>query len=362
MGGQPLRLYNNIMATGNPLLGTLRRSVGDVTFYRRNGEQVSRARIRKIANPRSDAQTISRLALSTATKTAQHLRNLVNHSFQGIKYGQTSVNHFTSMLAKEVRSYMESALAAGSSAAPYGTAPILPYTAGGVACGAKMLISSGDLPGMPYELMPSSPWGLLVGNNGIVGDLSDAFSFGDFESIFGVPSSTQITIVVGAPVELDYISEVELYYGVRFGYIRINFRQDADPAAALFTQVAEGGYSFTNAVVDWGRTSPKVADLRFTTSQGRLIAFTGDPGARMDPTGNFAAGDVCLAGIITSRYENNAWRRSTTRLVQTNKTVSQTAAAWESNYGVNDVVSVMELAAPQKSATEDMYLNKEPNA
>lgn len=352
------------MAKGNPLLGTLRRSIGDVTFYRRDGEQISRARIRKIGNPRTDAQTIRRLAFSSASKTAQHLRGIVDHSFQGLKYGQTSVNHFVSMLAKDIGSSIETALI-DPSTAPYGTAPVLPYAAAGVAAGAKMLISSGDLPGLPFSFLSSSPYGWLIGNAVSQDiDLSEQYPT-NFESIFGVPITDQLTFVFGAPVELDYISESELFYGVRFAIGRINFKPlDEIADLELFANFESAdGATFNESVIDMTRSDAAlVRGLKFTTSQQRLVTFGGTTSNRLDPTGTFAAGDVCLAGIIVSRFESGVWRRSTTRLLQTPKTVAGTAVAWEQNYGVNDVRDVIELSVPSRRESETEYLNKEPNA
>lgn len=347
------------MAKGNPLLGTLRRSIGDVTFFRRNGEQISRARVRQIANPRTDAQTIRRLAFSSASKTAQQLRGIVDHSFQGIKYGQTSVNHFVSRLAKEIGSFMEGAVV-DPSTVPFGTAPVLPYAAGGVAAGAKALISSGDLPGLPFAFT-GSPGGFSIGNN--IGTTPlDSYGMGAFGDILGVPSTDQWTFVMGAPVELDYISETKLFYGVRFAVCRVNFVQGV--TGNIFNETEQSGvYQFNEDIIDINRSTADIAyNLYFTTSQGRIIVFAGTATDRKDPTGTFAAGDVCLAACITSRFENNAWRRSTTRLIQNPKTITQSAVSFEQNYGYNDIMSTIELSVPSKKAAEDRYLNKEPNA
>lgn len=350
------------MAKGNPLLGTLRRSIGDVTFFRRNGEQISRARIRQIANPRTDAQTIRRLAFSSASKTAQQLRGIVDHSFQGIKYGQTSVNHFVSMLAKEIGSFAEGAMGiTDPSIPPFGTAPVLPFAAGGIAAGAKALISSGDLESVPFSFLNGSPGGWNIGN-----PISSSMDLGsvdisNFSSLFGVAYGTQLTFVCGSPVELDYISETELFYGVRFAIARINFRSVSEETM-LFQGGESTGYVFSDDVIDYDRSTPGMENLKFSTNQGRIICFGGAPTDRKDPTGSFQAEDVCLIGLISSLYENNAWRRSTTRLIQNPKTITQSAVSYEQNYGYNDIMSTIELSVPSKKVAEDRYLNKEPNA
>lgn len=348
------------MAKGNLFLGTARNKIGDVVLMRRNGEQVSRVRVRQIANPRTDAQTLSRLALNSATKTAQQLRGIVDHSFQGIKYGQTSVNHFTSKLTKEIRSFMEDALA-NPSAAPYGTAPVLPYAASGIAAGAKALISSGDLNGIDVGFNSDLFYCMKIGNGFTSGELASV-TISEFAQCLGISIGDQITLVEGRPESLNYISETELFYGVRFDYLRINFKPEVDPDDAAFEVLQGGSGKFDSAVIDWSRTDPRVKDLRFDLDLSVLSVFTGTLAQPKDIFGTGDATDVCLMGAIASRFENNAWRRSTCRLIQNSKTVTGSAAAWEQAYGYNDIQSCIELSVPSQKVTEDKYLNKEPNA
>lgn len=347
------------MAKGNLFLGTARNKIGDVVLMRRNGEQVSRVRVRQIANPRTDAQTLSRLALNSATKTAQQLRGIIDHSFQGIKYGQTSVNHFTSRLTREIRSFMEDALA-DPSVAPFGTAPVLPYVAGGVGAAARALISSGDLTGLECRI-PATPNGAIqigpVGAMSVVESDFVAVTIANFEQVFGIPVTDQLTFVVGVPVALDYISETELFYGVRFAFKRVNFLQDVVSSTSVFIVNDDGDVVFNPAVIDSSRSSAGVLSFTFEVdASANVNVFNIAPELIGD------SGEFSHAAVITSRYEAGAWRRSTTRLILTSETIQQTAAAYESNYGYNDIQSCIELSVPSQKVTEDKYLNKEPNA
>lgn len=72
------------MATGNLFLGTARKSVGDVTMMRRNGQQVSRVRVRKIANPRSEAQSIQRMVFASVSRFYSPLAGCLEQSWQGL--------------------------------------------------------------------------------------------------------------------------------------------------------------------------------------------------------------------------------------------------------------------------------------
>lgn len=72
------------MAKGNLFLGTAARSVGDVVMYRREGSQVSRVRVRKIANPKTDAQCKQRAIMAAVVKFYQPLASVLERSWQGL--------------------------------------------------------------------------------------------------------------------------------------------------------------------------------------------------------------------------------------------------------------------------------------
>lgn len=351
------------MATGNPLLSTLRRSIGDVTFYRRNGVQVSRARIRQIANPRTDQQTITRLAFSTASKMGQHLRGILSHSFQGKKYGQPSINYFVSQLSKQLRSYILDSLSGSYSESPFRCAPILPTTAAGIGCGAEALISSGDLQGMPFALSDDNNGGLLIGNP-VTSATVGAKTVAEYADVFGVPASDQVTIVEGWPEDLEYISETEIFKGVRFDYLRWNIKADVDPTATIFVAGAQSPELKLNpAILDMERTDPRVSDLIFMPVTGSAEPMSLVTGSSTNDAGNvFGTGlakDVCLAGVIVSRYETGAWRRSTCRLIRTPLYTPATALEIQDYWGFNDIESCMALAQPGSAApSEEEYLNK----
>lgn len=82
------------MAKGNPFLGDARGSVGDVTLYVKNGQQVTRVRRRSVRNPSSDGQLIQRAILATIGKAYQAGAAIFNHSFEGVETGAKSQARF----------------------------------------------------------------------------------------------------------------------------------------------------------------------------------------------------------------------------------------------------------------------------
>ena len=72
------------MGKGNFILGTGSSSIGDVTFARRNGQQIARVRVRKINNPRSYGQAEQRMISSMVAKFYAPLSGVLETSFEGL--------------------------------------------------------------------------------------------------------------------------------------------------------------------------------------------------------------------------------------------------------------------------------------
>lgn len=71
------------MAKGNLFLGTATKKLGDVVMMRRDGEQVSRVRVRTIANPKSDGQAAQRNFLAPVAKFYAPLASCLERSWEG---------------------------------------------------------------------------------------------------------------------------------------------------------------------------------------------------------------------------------------------------------------------------------------
>lgn len=82
------------MAKGNMLLGFSRGSVGDLTFYRRNSQQVTRARARVVKNPKTLAQQMQRAIMRTSVEAYKVIKEICDHSWEGVAYGANSYAEF----------------------------------------------------------------------------------------------------------------------------------------------------------------------------------------------------------------------------------------------------------------------------
>lgn len=98
------------MAKGNIILGQMRGSIGDIVFWRGNGEQLSRSRNRQPANPRTDSQLTTRIILKTcSTAYSKLMYDYANQTFQGAKIGAENQRKFMSANTKILRDYIKQA-------------------------------------------------------------------------------------------------------------------------------------------------------------------------------------------------------------------------------------------------------------
>lgn len=249
------------MAKNNLFLGTASRSVGDVTMYRRNGTQVSRVRVRKVANPKSYNQALQRNFLAPVARFYAPLSSCLERSWQGLNRSD-SYSAFLKKnvnLARTLGLYVEKG-------APY---QALPYQ-----------VSKGTLPPTEYSFDTTSRtlfW--LSGfdsNNPTLGQLSQLL-VGE-----GYMQGDQVTVIVFVSKGTDYLENGVIPAFVRF---------------FIDTASTQNLNTIGNSLV---RIKPATTGASVNVSVGT-------------PT---ESGNECVGGaIIISRFESGAWRRSTQSVV-----------------------------------------------
>lgn len=154
------------MAQSKSFFGLRRGSTKTLTFSVYNGKQVTKDRVTDVKNPRSSAQMMQRAIMATALHGYSALKEICDHSFEGITYGQKSMNYFVAENARMIRSE-----------AP--NVNISSYK--GISVSNAYIISKGSLPGVQ-----------LVADSGdkifkIEKSLKANFTFEDFMTALGAP-------------------------------------------------------------------------------------------------------------------------------------------------------------------------------
>lgn len=99
----------NVMAKSKSFFGLRTGSTKSLTFQVFRGQQITKDRVYRVSNPRSEAQMTQRALIPIVAAARSQLKGLVDHSFEGIAYGENSLREFSAMNlragALEVTSY-----------------------------------------------------------------------------------------------------------------------------------------------------------------------------------------------------------------------------------------------------------------
>lgn len=91
------------MAQSKSFFGLRRGSTKTLTFSVYNGKQVTKDRVTYVKNPRSSMQMKQRAIMATAMRGYSALKEICDHSFEGVTYGQKSMNYFIAENARMIR-------------------------------------------------------------------------------------------------------------------------------------------------------------------------------------------------------------------------------------------------------------------
>ena len=240
------------MAKGNLFLGTAAKSVGDVVMYRREGAQVSRVRVRKIANPKTDAQCKQRAIMAPIPKFFSPLAIVLERSFEGLSKSK-SYSKFLKVNADKARAN-DWLLTKGTGFYP-----------------------------LPYQL-----------SSGSLKQLSDDYHANSVKIKLNIVGTNAETQTLGA-ISSDLVSE---------GY------QNGDIVTIVFVLSNGTGTAFTPFSFQFEIDTTSVVTLSsLKVANTQLQGDNGDWGL-------YNADDQLAAGaIIISRWENDKWRRSTQEIV-----------------------------------------------
>lgn len=240
------------MAKGNLFLGTAANSVGDVVMYRREGAQVSRVRVRNVANPRTNAQSTQRAFFAPVAKFYSPLSTILERSFEGLNKSKS----YSKFLKTNV-----SLARANDWLLPKGTGFFpLPYQ-----------LSQGTLPAFNFVVNEGS----LVITLPSIGADEDVSTIADLSEFFissGYQNGDIISIILikGDPTDVES------------NFVPVSLQFAVDTTNTTLIGVTFRGYNLSTAA----------GSLSFKPNN-----------------------DLVAAGaVIVARFENDKWRRSTQAL------------------------------------------------
>lgn len=260
-------------------VGRAAKKLGNMVYYTMNGKTYARARVEQVKNPKTAKQMAQRLIFTTAVRSRDALKSIVDHSFENKKYGSESLNYFMkrNLEILRARAASDNGLT-GSFNVPYGiTMQANP-----------LLISQGTLASMYYRFDAIKGLTISLGSDGSIVTVRDFLK--DNSEIRKGDQITVLLLVPTSNIEATTASGEGVSANKLFKMrvtIPANIADDAmffDTNSGVFGSllITEGAENFA-----------------FNPTNG-LLSF-------WDPDDNLGS----CGCIIVSRPEGNKWLRST---------------------------------------------------
>lgn len=319
------------MAKGNLLLGTAYGKLGDTVLFRQNGVQRSRVRVRKIGNPKTEAQAVNRALLNTLSVAYAYMKGIVDHSFQGLVKPVDNQRKFAKLnqgIARETGSVAVDGTDTGYNFNFKGESLLRPN---------RYAISRGTMPSV--EVFNIAAEGALIAgfqlNQTLTALLETTTTYADFAAAIGVPVGTQLTFCIvsddtftGTPSE----GNMPKSYG-NFHFARIILSDDSGNGDVPMFSSQAG-----DIVIN-----PNYAN---TKNSGALkFKRLGESSLRIEVENQ----SYPLAmGVIVSNYSSRMWLRSNTDMV--------VAEGYEDSNTMSEVY--MSYMQQEETPVSDLYLNQ----
>ena len=274
------------MAQSKSFFGLRRGSTKTLTFSVYNGKQVTKDRVTDVKNPRSSMQMKQRATMATAMRGYSALKEICDHSFEGITYGQKSMNYFVSENARMIRSAAPSvnlSLSKGNSVSN------------------AYIISKGTLP--EVKVTTSTSGNKLIFKMSTNGIVTESPNFGEFLSCFGAINIGDLVTIVTL---VDNPGANASIYWIRFRRTEEN-QNKAFGGSSLPRNIMEDLVESEDFDTNIANFSP--TDFPITISTTDLVFGDGTDKANPQPQS---------LGVIVSRKSDMGWMRSPSTMVNLN--------------------------------------------
>lgn len=303
------------MAKSSSFFGLRTGSTKSLTFQVYRGQQITKDRVYRVSNPRTDAQMNQRALIPIVAAARTSLKGLVDHSFEGVAYGEASLKEFSK---KNLRA---------------GALVVSSYSPNGVSNAgfADLIVSDGTL-SEDFEVMnlsederkdknayltkqecPPFSFPAAKANDPATAIFSYLKTYAEENNVSGLKPGTQLsflTIYEAGSVKIKTASGPKDAALSDFVIDRIMIPSSESDANQL--QAVNG---------QWHVKEEVAADANSVTivnNNGDEIEITGPIGQNdqlsIVVTPKATAGHTCGGTLILSRYENGLWRRSSARL------------------------------------------------
>lgn len=322
------------MAKSKSFFGLRSGSTKSLTFQVYRGEQITKDRVYRVSNPRSEAQMTQRALIPIVAAARSALKGLVDHSFEGVPYGEASLKEFS-----------KQNLSAGALS-------VTSYSPNGVSNPgfANLIVSNGSI-NVPFRIESEEQ-----GNYVKVDVTYPPFSFPATEKgasadailkYLETYARTNNVAIIAPGTQLSFLT---IYQS---GTVKVNTgvgTVDAPISGFIIDRIyiPNGDSDSENAkeINDKWTVSAaieegaKLAVLENSNGDKLTIACDGSLSMRSGTRETLANSNNCGLALILSRYKNGVWKRSPARLtIGFEPTNKYTFEDWLSTYKTTGAAS-----------------------
>ena len=336
------------MAVSKSFFGLRSGSTKSLTFQVYRGQQITKDRVYRVSNPRTGAQMTQRSLIPIVAAARSALKGLIDHSFEGVAYGEASLREFSKQNLRA------------------GALSVTSYSPNGVSNPgfADLIVSNGSI-NVPFNVQSSETENTLESINdsfpGISfpaaqkGDSADAIlkvleeaakNFGGKLFAPGTQLSF-LTIYQSGSVKVDTGTGTKDAPTSGFVLNRIYIPKGVDDAA--FAEEVNDDWKVSEAIAQGADTAV------LENSNGDKLTFSFTSGGVKfkiisTPKVTSANKNNCGMALILSRYENGVWKRSSSRLtIGYEPSDKYTFEDWLSTYQTTGTASKKWLNAGDES-------------
>ena len=297
------------MAKSKSFFGLRTGSTKSLTFQVYRGEQITKDRVYRVSNPRTEAQMTQRALIPIVAAARSALKGLIDHSFEGVAYGEASLKEFSKQNLRA------------------GALTVTSYSPNGVSNPgfADLIVSNGSI-NVSYriesqqqnnEIVTKSinfpPFKFPAAEKGASADVIIKYleNYARENNVPFIAPGTQLsflTIYQSGTVKVNtgngYIEAPTSGFVLDRIYIP-NGDSDSENAKAINDQ-----WKVSFVTEDLGKVELENSNgdkLEFGTTGGNLYI-------KSEPKETITHNNNCGMALILSRYVNGVWKRSPARL------------------------------------------------
>lgn len=326
------------MAKSKSFFGLRTGSTKSLTFQIYRGAQITKDRVYRVSNPRTDAQMKQRAIIPMVSAARSALKGLVDHSFEGVAYGEASLKEFSKLNLRA------------------GALSVTSYSPNGVSNPgfADLIVSNGSI-NVPYSFMYVSK----SDHNYIRVDRIHHFGRIEFPKTDAGSSADTIfkqlekyarahNVAIIAPG--TQLSFLQIYQAgtvkVKTGSGEIDAPTSGFDLDRIYIPNGDSDSEYAKEINDKWKVhnavneGDNVAELENSNGDFLKISINGYIEIFCYLKETRTNNNNCGIALILSRYENGVWKRSPARLMIGHEpTIKYTFEDWLSTYQATGAAS-----------------------